>query len=176
MFVVLSMVCLLIPLLVIQTRFVLRKRDLARQTWDEVLSRVEEVNLAGLKEIADLYLKPDKDQLRIAPNEMWKTVGGLKGLGHLQSNADAMLSLAMFAEQWHSTDGRIVSEYMRRDAARLKKSIARVEVSLLYGFGIVRAPFALQEAIATYILMRGRLLGLYGVAHGGRLPALEAAL
>ena len=176
MSVVLSMLCLLIPVLVVQIRFALRKRSLASQTWDGVLSRVEEVNLAGLQEIADLYLKPGKDQLRIEPDDMWKTLGGLRGLQRLRSNADAMLTLAMFAERWNSENGRIVSEFMRRDAARLKKAVMRVEFSLVYGFGIVRAPFALQEAIATYILMRGRLLGLYGVAHVGRIPVLEAAL
>ena len=170
------MLCLFIPLVVIQIRFVSRKRKLANETWDNVLSRVEEVNVAGLKEIADLYLRPDKDQLRIEPDEMWKTLGGLRGLQRLQSNADAMLTLAMFAEQWQSTDGRIVSEFMRRDAARLKKAILRVELSLVYRFGYVQAPFAMQEAIATYILMRGRLLGLYGVAHIGRIAALEASL
>ena len=170
------MLCLFVPLVFIQVRFMLRKQKLAEQTWDGVLSRVEQINLAGLQEIAAVYLNPSEDQLRIEPNEMWKTVGGLRGLRHLRSNADAMLTLAMFAERWHSTDGRVVSEFMRRDAVRLKKAITRVEFSLLYGFGIVRAPFALQEAIATYILMRGRLLGLYGVAHIARIPGLEAAL
>lgn len=176
MSVVLSMLCLLIPIVVIQIRFTLRKRKLERQTWDGVLSRVEEVNLVGLQEIAALYLKPDKDQLRLEPNEMWRMVGGLRGLQRLRSNADAMLELAMFTERWNIETGRIVSEFMRLDAARLKKAITKVEFSLLYGFGIVRAPFALQEAVATYILMRGRLLGLYGVAHAGRIPLLEAAL
>jgi len=174
--VVLSMLCLLVPVLVIQIRFVLRRQKLETQTWHAVLSRLEGVNLAGLQAIADLYLKPDADQLRIEPNEMWKTVGGLKGLQYLRSNADAMLNLAMFAEQWHSENGRIVSEFMRRDAMILKKAILRVEFSMLYGLGRVRAPFALHQAIATYILMRGRLLGLYGVAHISRIPILEAAL
>lgn len=121
-------------------------------------------------------MKPDTDEVRIEPNEMWKTVGGLKGLRYLRSNADAMLNVAIFAEQWHSEHGCIVSEFMRRDAQRLKKAILRVEFSMLYGLGRVRAPFALQEAIASYILMRGRLQGLYGVAHVGRIPILEAAL
>lgn len=170
------MVCLLVGLVVVQLWFSARRQKLTTATWESTLSRVEEVNLAGLQEIANLYLQPDKNQLRIEPNEMWKILGGFRGLRRLQSNADAMLTLASFAERWDATDGKVVSEFMRRDASRLRKAVWQVELSLVYGFGSVRAPFAMQEAIAVYILMRLRLLGLYEVAHVARIPLLEAAL
>lgn len=174
--VLLGMLSLLVSVLFVVIRFAVKKRQLQRSSWDGILSRVEEVDIAGLQAIAALWLNPDKNQLSIGPGAMWKTVGGLRGLERLLKNADAMLTLAMFTEQWHSPDGRIISEFMRRDAARLKKTVLLAEISLIFGFGRIKAPFALQEAIATYIQMRGRLFGLYGVAHVGRIPLLEASL
>ena len=87
-----------------------------------------------------------------------------------------MLEMAILAERWNDETGHVVSEFMRRDALRLNKSLRRVELSLFFGVGKVRAPFALQEAVACYCLLRARLFAMYKITHVGRIPFLEASL
>ena len=167
---------LLVALIAIQVQFVRKRRSLARRTWESILAAIEPVDVAGLREIAECYLQPAKDQLRVEPNEMWHRVGGLAGLSQLRENADVMLQLAAYAELWNDANGRVISEMMRRDAVRLKNSLLRVQCSCLFSVGLLRAPLHLQEAISSYWLMRSRLLGMYSEVHVGRLPVLEAAL
>ena len=176
MAVVMGMMVLLLTLLAVQVQFAYRRHKLFAQSWDGLLSRVEEVNFAALREVADCYLMPGKDQLRIEPPQMWAMVGGISGLHKLRHNADVMLQLATYAERWNLADSRVVSAIMRRDAERFRKAALRMELAVLYPYGVVRANLSLQEAIAAYCLMRERLLGLYQVAHVARIPLLEAAL
>lgn len=159
-----------------QGRVILKRRALERRSWDDLLSKVEAVNKNKLVEIAEVYLRPGSKQLRIEPWEMWRDVGGLEGLSRLYGNADAMLDLAWYAERWNDENGRVITEMMRRDAARMKRAIVRVAASFLVQIGNARMAFYLQEAIASYCLMRGRLLGMYEDAHAGLLPRLSEAL
>lgn len=153
-----------------------RRRLLLTRSWEDVLGMAEPVDLVGLKSIADCYLQPDTNQLRIQPNEMWEIIGGLKGVNRLKVNAGIMLDLAVFAERWNSEHGPVISEMIRRDVLRLNRSILAVQAALFFRWGFVRAPFHLQEAVSSYYLIRGRLLGLYRVSHMGLLHRLEAAL
>lgn len=159
-----------------QIHFVSRRRRLAARSWDEVLGRVEQVNFEGLRSIADCYLQPDKDQLRIEPDAIWEMAGGLEGIGRLKANAAVMLELAVFAERWNGEQGPVISEMIRRDAVRLNRAVTRIQLVYFFRLGFVRVPFYLQEASAAYYLMRGRLLGLYHNSHIGLLPRLEAAI
>ena len=176
MFVVFGMLVVLAVVLAVQVQFAYRKRKLLGQSWDTIVARLEAVNVAGLREIADLYLKPGKDQLRIEPVDMWLVVGGVTGLQRMRRNAETMLELAVYAERWNTWNGRVVSEMIRRDAMRLKKSTTKIELAMFSPFGMVHAAFSLQEAISSYCLMRDRLYGLYQVAHVGLIPRLEAVL
>lgn len=153
-----------------------RRRKFLAKSWQDVLGRVEPVDLDGLQAIAYGFLQPDKNQLRIEPGEMWEIVGGLDGLHRLKKNAWAMLDLAVYAERWNLAKGPLISEMIRRDAVRLNRAIFRVQVGVLFQFGHLRSPFYLQEAVASYYLIRGRLVGLYQVAHIGLIPGLEAAV
>ena len=65
---------------------------------------------------------------------------------------------------------------MRRDARRVNAAISWIQLGFLTRVGLVRSAFQLQEAISSYCLMRGRLLGLYALGHAGLLPRLETAL
>ena len=168
--------CLFLFLVVYQVSFVLRRRALAALSWDEVIARIEPLDLDGIRSIADHYLHPDRDQLSIEPATMWEMVGGLDGLTRMRSNAAVMLELAVYAERWNEDEGPVVSEMIRRDAVRLNRAVTRIEITLLSRLGFVRAPFHLQEVSASYYLIRSRLLGLYRNSHAGLLPRLEAAV
>ena len=159
-----------------QLRFYVRRRKLLQQSWDDVLIRVKPVNIAAISEIADNFLHPSRSQLRIEPDEMWERIGKMDGLERLATNAEAMLDLAVYAAQWNRVEGRIVGEMIRRDAVRLRKAVRVIELAMFSQLVVTMAPFQLQEAIAAYHLMRGRLLGLYEVAHVGLHPRLAEVL
>ncbi len=158
------------------TYFGHRRRSLSARSWEEMLATVQPIDLEGIRSIADCYLRPDGDQLRVEPDEMWRIVGGLEGIGRLKANARVMLELAVFAERWNWEQGPVIAEMIRRDALRLNKAVFRIELALIFRFGFVRSSFNLQEAASSYYLIRGRLLGLYRVTHIALLPHLEAAL
>lgn len=166
---------LLVSVVLIQFRFVYNRRQLSKQTWRSLLLRIKPVNIEGLRAIAECYLQPDKDQLRLEPAEMWKIVGGLDGILRLRSNASAMLDLAVFAERWNQAEGPVISEMIRRDAIRLKWAITRIQLTFLFQVGFLRAPFHIQEAVSSYYLIRSRLLGLYQNSRSGLLPYFAAA-
>ncbi|MEO8736764.1 MAG: hypothetical protein ABI380_09515 [Edaphobacter sp.] len=172
----LALISIMVPLLILQVRWAYRRRQLMAGSWETVIERIRPVNLDGLRTIAECYLQPDKNQLSIEPSEMWAIVGGLQGISRLQANAAAMLDLAVFAERWDDVQGRVVSEMIRRDAVRLNNAVRRLELAYFFQFAFIRAPFYIQEAAATYYLIRSRLLGLYENCHAGLYPRLAEAL
>lgn len=171
-------VCLVVIAFVVghQVRFVKRERTIASVSWDELVEQLQQLDTVGLKEISDCYLHPGKSQLRIEPGTMWETVGGLAGIQKLSCNAQVMLSLAMYAERWNDANGRVLSEIMRRDALRIRSAVQQIEFAMLSRRGLVYLGLELQEAIASYCLMRARLLGMYEECHSGLLPRLSASL
>ena len=163
-------------ILTFQFRFFRRERKVVSQSWDGVLDQLERLDIEGLRTIADCYLNPIEDQLRIEPYAMWETVGGSEGLRKMLHNANVMLDLAMYAERWHDVTGRVISEMLRRDAARIRKAVRKIQIAMITRRRVYYLGFELQEAIATYWLMRGRLLGMYSDCHAGLLPRLSEAL
>ena len=159
-----------------QLHIVLQRRKLARRSLDDLLAQVTAVNRERMTEIAQIYLHPASQQLRVEPWQMWEAVGGLAGLNHLYSNANALLDLAHFAEQWNDESGRVLSEMMRRDAVRVKRAIFRLQLAYVLRLRLAYAPFHLQEVIASYCMLRERLLGAYRDAHVGLLPRIAHAV
>ena len=152
------------------------RRKLTARTWEEILSRIEPINFEGLRSIADCYLQPDKDQLRVEPGSMWELLGGLEGICNLKSNAAVMLELALYAERWNAEQAPVISEIIRRDGVRLNKAVNRIVLAHFFHFGSLDTAFNLQEAASSYFLMRGRLVGLYRNSHSALLLRLEAVL
>lgn len=153
---------------------------LTARGWDDLLRKLEHVDTAGLKAVAQDYLDPTENQTRLQPEELWKLLGGHEGLLRMRSNAGLMLALAAHAQQWNFEEATIVGERMRRDSLRLRKAVMRVEFGLLRYYLLrrfcVHAPFHLQEAAGAYYLMRQRLLALCLTSHAGRYTNLAAAL
>ena len=156
--------------------FASRRHNLLGRDWEDVLAEIRPVHLEAIRLIAEIYLHPNKDQLRIEPEEMWQLVGGLKGIRRLRANAQVMLNLAVFAQRWNREQSPIIAEMIRRDAVRLNRAAFRIQLILLFHLGFMRAPFHLLEAASAYYLIRGRLLSLYRASHIGLMPHLEAAL
>ncbi len=153
-----------------------KKTQLAGVSWDDLIGKLEAVPIEGITRVAIDYLQPRKGQLAIETDEMWMLVGGDDGLRRMQANADVLIALAGFAQQWNFQESVIVGERMRRDGLALRRAARRVSVGLLFGHGKTEGPFSVQEAASAYYLMRERLLALYQTSHAGRYPQLAAAL
>lgn len=150
------------------------------QDWNDLIAKLNRLDVAGLSAIAIDYLTPHRDQINMEPKEIWEFLGGYEGLKKMRDNAEIMLALAAYAQRWNFEEAVIVTERMRLDAATLRRAVRRVELGLIpskllrhYRFVL---PVHAQEASSAYYLMRQRLLALYGTSHADLYPALTACL
>jgi hypothetical protein len=153
---------------------------LTRRGWDELVAGLLRLDSANLTVVAKDFLDPHRGQIGLQPPEMWELVGGYEGLKKMKANAQLMLALAAYTQQWNYEESVIVSERMRRDALRLVRSVRRVQIgmlpTLLLHRHLTSVPFHIHEAASAYYLMRQRLLALYETSHAGLYPRLSAAL
>lgn len=163
---------------VIADRHSSRKRS--RRDWHELVAGLKAVDFAGVTTVAVDYLTPRRGQIDLEPDKIWECLGGIEGLKKMRENAQIMLDLAAYAQQWNFEEAVIVTERMRHDAALLRRAVRRVELGLVHGRLLrhlrITVPFHAQEASSAYYLMRQRLLSLYETSHECRYPALAASL
>lgn len=151
-----------------------------RRSWSEVVAGLQHVDFEHVSSVARDFLEPREGQISLEPPDMWLMLGGKEGLRRMKSNARLMLILAAHAQRWNFDEGVIVTERIRRDALRLRRSVRRVELALMF-HSIMRhsaalIPFHLHEAASAYYLMRQRLLALYQTSHAGLYPRLAEVL
>ncbi len=153
---------------------------LSQRTWNQVLAEVQFIDFRGISLVARDYLEPRKGQIDLQPDEIWTLVGGEQGLQTMLANANRLLALAAFAQQWNLDESVIVAERMRRDGLRLRTAVRRIQIGMysqvFTGRHWVSVPFQLQEAASSYYLMRQRLLALYETSHIGLYPQLAEAV
>lgn len=154
----------------------LKQRRLSSVSWDGLLARLGPVSIDGIATVALDYLHPSKGQLNIQTDDLWTLVGGAAGLTQMRENADTLIALAGYAQQWNFHESVIVAERMRQDAVNLRKATFRIALGLFVNYGRARGPFYVQEAASAYYLMRTRLLALYETSHAGRYAAVSAAV
>lgn len=157
-----------------------RRAQVAHLDWNQLVAKLQPVHLKGLELVARDFLEPSRDQLKLEPDELWGLVGGWEGLKRMRQNAEIMLALAAYTQQWNFDEGVIVTERMRRDADKLCRAATRLKFYLVpyfipkrLGFNM---PFEIHEIASAYYLMRQRLLALYETSHAGRYPVLAASL
>jgi hypothetical protein len=158
--------------------FASRKRS--QREWHDLVASLHRVDFEGVSTVAVDYLTPRRGQIDMEPDQIWEFLGGYEGLKKMRENAEIMLALAAYAQQWNFEEGVIVTERMRNDAALLRRAVRRVEFGLLPARLSRRFRFTLplhaQEACSAYYLMRQRLLSLYQTSHECRYPVLAASL
>jgi len=155
-----------------------RKR--AKRDWHDLVAGLQRVDFAGVSTVAIDYLSPHRGQIDLEPDKIWEFLGGYEGLRRMRENAEIMLALAAYAQQWNFEEAVIVTERMRHDAAQLRRAVRRVELGMIPARLLPRFRFTLplyaQEASSAYYLMRQRLLSLYETSHVCRYPALATSL
>lgn len=158
----------------------LSARKRSQREWHDLVASLRRVDFAGVSEVALDYLTPHRGQIDLEPGHIWDCLGGYEGLKKMRENADIMLALAAYAQQWNFEEAVIVTERMRHDAVMLHRAIRRVRLGLIPIQMLRRFRYTLplhaQEACSAYYLMRQRLLSLYETSHECRYPALAASL
>ena len=158
----------------------LSSRKKMQRDWHELVAGLRRMDFAGVSEVALDYLTPSRGQIDLEPQRIWELLGGYEGLKRMRENAEFMLALAAFAQRWNFAEATIVTERMRHDAVLLRRAVRRVELGMRIGrlLGHLRLtlPLHMQEASASYYLMRQRLLALYETSHMSRYPVLAASL
>jgi hypothetical protein len=153
---------------------------LRRRSWNDLVAALKPIDFGHVSSVARDFLDPREGQISLEPPDMWLMLGGRSGLRTMRENAEIMLQLAAHAQQWNFEEGVIVTERMRRDALRLRNSVRRVELTLVFHSVMKRSttliPFHLHEAASAYYLMRQRLLALYQTSHAGLYPRLAEIL
>src|SRR5208337_66489 len=155
-------------------------RKTAKLSWHDLVASVQRLDMAEVSAVAIDYLTPHRGQIDMDPKHIRESLGGYEGLKRMRENAEIMLALAAYAQQWNFEEAVIVTERMRMDAISLRRAVRNVELGLLPAQLFPRFCFMLplhaQEASSAYYLMRQRLLALYETSHVCRYPALAAAL
>ena len=153
---------------------------LTQRNWNDLIAEIEHVDSRGVTCVAIDYLDPRKGQIDLEPEAIWNLLGGDEGLRRMRDNANRLVTLAAFAQQWNLDESVIVAERMRRDGLRLRRAVRRIQLGMasqfITGKHWVEVPFQLQEAASAYYLMRQRLLALYESSHVGLHPMLAQAL
>lgn len=163
-------------LLMLLVRGHFTETKLSHMSWEELLAELQPVQSAGINSAALEYLQPVRPQIATEPSELWKMIGGAEGLGRMRSNADVLLALAAYAQQWNFDESVIVAERMRRDSLALRRAARVVACTVFLGVGRSRGAFYMHEAASAYYLMARRLLALYEASPARRHPRLAAAL
>ena len=151
-----------------------RSRKLRRADFDQTVGQLQPLPVAQLRAIGEIardFLDPASvkrrqkcSQIWLEPEDIWACVGEEAGLEKLGQNAEVMIRLAACVYRWDLEETYVVSQRLRRDALQLKRALRRVRIARFaarLGFRDRRMALELQQAVASYHLMRERLLLLY---------------
>jgi len=153
-----------------------RSRKLLSKDWQALVASIEHMHMRGLEMVALDHLEPQKNQLRLEPDEIWGLVGGKEGLRRMEHNADLMIALAAYVRNWNHDQAIIVAERIRHDSVQLKRAVRHIRWNLHLRRGQLRIPFYVHQAAAAYYLMTKRLLSLYETNQYMLYPVLAEAL
>ena len=159
-------------LILVLLRGELRKSELARQSWEQLVEQLKAVNTAGITLAA---LESDSP-FAFDPDEVWTMIGEWEGLRRMQANARLLIVLASHATHWNDGERQLVAEQMRRDAREIQKAVRRMKFQRCLGKGNA---FLFSDTLGTvcaYYRMSERLLTLFERSPSRRYGQLTAAV
>ncbi len=115
------------------------------------------------------------DAANLEPAQLWRLIGGLKGLEALEKNSEVLIDLAFYLQKWYP-EALVIAERLRLDARELRWHVARLKGAAQTGNLQISFPFYAQRAVVTYYLMTRRLLDLYQAVNFSMLAKLQEAL
>lgn len=140
--------------------------------WLDILARIKPLNRDML-----YLLRSCEGVTSVSdPQNVWQTIGGVRGLIVLYRNVQAMLDLAVFAESWTGHIGLLLAELVRQDAIELRRAI----VSLCMGYVLRRSGDRCRRGLGSVLYVYNsagsRLVALYETTHAGLYPQVLMAI
>jgi hypothetical protein len=158
-----------------------RGRQSPQVSWEELVKRLTWIDRNTIAQVAldlvDESGDPRKgdDAANLEPAQLWRLIGGLKGLELLEKNSEVLIDLAFYLQQWYP-EALIIAEQLRLDARELRWHVDRLKGAAQTGNLQISFPFYAQRAVVTYYLMTRRLLDLYQAVDFSMLAKLQEAL
>jgi hypothetical protein len=151
-----------------------RSRRTSQDAWEKIVARLTIVDRESIQQIAfdviDESGRPRTDDRakELGPEEIWRLVGGLKGLEVLEKNSLVLIDMAFYLQQWYP-EALMTAEDLRLKAREIEWNISRLRAAA--NTGTLEGWFAnyAQNTVAAYYVMTRRLLSLNET---GGLPML----
>lgn len=151
-----------------------KSRITSQNTWEHLLARLAAVNRANIQQVAfdaiDPSGKPRTDDAakELKPDEIWRLVGGLKGLEVLEQNSLVLIDMAFYLQRWYP-EALVTAEELRLKAREIEWHVSRLKAAARNE--ALESWFAnyAQNTVAAYYVMTRRVLSLY---EAGGLPML----
>ena len=170
-----------ITLVLIAGYYYFRSRRSSPASWEELLAKLTWIDRNNIAEVA-LNLVDESGQPKAAedagsldPSQVWKLIGGLKGLEVLERNSEVLIDLAFYVQQWYP-EALVIAERLRLDARELKWHVERLKGAAQKGNLQISFPFYAQRAVVSYYRMTRRVLSLYEAGNFSMLADLQKAL
>jgi hypothetical protein len=158
-----------------------RSRRSSEVSWEELVRKLTWIDRNTIAQVA-LDLVDESGQPRDAddaasldPAQLWKLIGGLKGLEVMETNSEVLIDLAFYLQQWYP-EALVIAERLRLDARELRWHVERLKGAAQTGNLQISFPFYAQRAVVTYYLMTRRLLDLYEAANFSMLAKLQETI
>ena len=155
--------------------FYRRSYRTSQTTWEKLVARLAAVNRENIQQVALDAIDPsgqprtDDAAKELTPQEIWRLVGGLKGLETLERNSLVLIDMAFHLQQRYP-EALLAAEELRIKAREIEWHVSRLRsaarTEALDGWF---ANYA-QNTVAAYYLMTRRVLSLYE-AGGIPMPA-----
>ena len=143
-----------------------RSRQSPQESWEGLVKKLTWIDRNTIAQVAlDLVDESGEprqtaDATNLEPEQLWRLIGGLKGLEALEKNSEVLIDLAFYLQKWYP-EALVIAERLRLDARELKWHVARLKGAAQTGNLQISFPFYAQRAVLTYYLMTRRVLDLY---------------
>ena len=170
-----------LTLIAIAYYYYLRSQKSSQKNWERLLKRLTAVDRSSIAEVAlDIIdesgqKRQDEASAALEPSQIWKLVGGLKGLEVIEANCAVLVDLAFYLQQWYP-EAVVVAEQLRLSAREIEWQVGRLRSA--QETGKLEGAFSMyaQPAVAAYYLMTRRVLALYEEGNLAMLADLRNAL
>jgi hypothetical protein len=155
--------------------YYLSARRSSKADWNDIVARLQWFDRTVIAEVALDAAQDDTDGDGIDPADLWKMIGGMKGLEILESNSKVLIELAYYLQRSYP-EALPIAEQLRLDSRALQWHVDRLKGAAKTGNLEISFPFYAQRAVSTYYQMTQRVLALYEATNFAQLPALHRAL